>query len=178
MLSCVKGEGEQVAESRERLRRSVRLQCFPYSRYLPQPPLLGRPAHAARRVAIRLRIFQPLESRWRPDQPPTANNRASWGEPHSRGIWPVPASPRRRSVNQKSREFVVEMFGSSNTIRTLNLLVNSHLVPSFPGRWERERGEDFPTIHRSLSEIWRNSLAGIEYRRNKVVIVATATGRT
>src|ERR1035441_4026624 len=40
--------------------------------------------------------------------------------------WPFPASPCRRAVNQKDKEFVVGLFGSANRTRTESLLVNSH----------------------------------------------------
>jgi hypothetical protein len=38
--------------------------------------------------------------------------------------WPFPASPCRRAVNQKDKEFVVGLFGSPNRTRTQNLPVN------------------------------------------------------
>jgi hypothetical protein len=40
--------------------------------------------------------------------------------------WPFPASPRRRTANQKDREFVAGSYGSANRIRTTDLLVNAH----------------------------------------------------
>ena len=44
--------------------------------------------------------------------------------------WPFPASPCRRAVNQKGREFEVGIFGSPNRTRTTDLLVNSHRLQS------------------------------------------------
>ena len=44
--------------------------------------------------------------------------------------WPFPASPRRRAVNQKRREFVAGSYGSSGRIRTYNPSVNSRTVCS------------------------------------------------
>src|SRR6266851_1029640 len=41
--------------------------------------------------------------------------------------WPFPASPCRRAVNQKGREFEVGLFGSPNRTRTYSLLVNAAL---------------------------------------------------
>src|ERR1017187_1732286 len=45
--------------------------------------------------------------------------------------WPFPASPCRRAVNQKDKEFVVGLFGSANRFRTQCRLVNS-LIPLSP----------------------------------------------
>src|ERR1022692_4873721 len=39
--------------------------------------------------------------------------------------WPFPASPRRRAVNQKRREFVARSYGSPKEIRTDNPSVNT-----------------------------------------------------
>src|ERR1017187_4204294 len=39
-------------------------------------------------------------------------------------FWPFPASPWRRAVNQKDKEFVAGLFGSPNRTRTEGLLVN------------------------------------------------------
>src|ERR1019366_3797813 len=41
--------------------------------------------------------------------------------------WPLPASPRRRAVNQKRREFVAGSYGSSGRTRTYNPSVNSRM---------------------------------------------------
>src|ERR1017187_8862269 len=57
--------------------------------------------------------------------------------------WPFPASPCRRAVNQKDKEFVAGLFGSANRFRTQGLLVNS-LTPlsiSVPANLVRTYGD-------------------------------------
>ena len=45
---------------------------------------------------------------------------------HFPQYWPFWSNSRRTAVNQKRLEFVVEMFGSPNEIRTQDLSVSTH----------------------------------------------------
>src|ERR1017187_9906036 len=77
-------------------------------------------------------------------------------------FWPFPASPWRRAVNQKDKEFVAGLFGSANRFRTQGLLVNS-LTPlsiSVPANLVRTYGLDELVRRFDRSSSWVSTAPG------------------